>query len=162
MRVLWFLVIALAAYPAYADLYRWVDRETGSVKFSNTPPPWYGDPEKERGAPAVEVIQYRGAAAPAKQAAAPDGAALAAAAVAALEARWAEMVKFFASLPSSTDFSRAGTGFRQQLEAYQALSAELDRLDPGGAARRRAQEAGALETIRRGLEAQFRPKPPAE
>ena len=33
---------------------------------------------------------------------------------------------------------------------------ELDRLDPAGAARRRQQEAGFIETLRRGLEAQFK------
>jgi hypothetical protein len=31
------LLLALAA-PAHADLYRWVDPDTGSVKFSNLPP----------------------------------------------------------------------------------------------------------------------------
>ena len=56
---------------------------------------------------------------------------------------------------SNTDFSRAGSGIQQQLEAYQAVAAELDRLDPAGAARRRQQEAGFIETLRRGLEAQF-------
>ena len=70
MRVL-FLAIALSSSHAHADLYRWVDRETGAVKFSSSPPPWYGDPQKERGAPAVEVIPYRGSPAPAKPAAAP-------------------------------------------------------------------------------------------
>jgi len=155
------VVAALLVPPAHADLYRWVDRETGSVKFSNTPPAWYGDPEKERAAPAVEVIRYRGPGAPAKPP--PDSSAPATAnAVAALEARWAELVKFFASLPATTDFSRAGTGIRQRIEAYQALSAELDRLDPAGATRRRAQEAGIIETIRRGLQAQLSAKPPPE
>ena len=70
MRVL-ALAVALNAVPAHADLYRWVERETGAVKFSSSPPPWYGDPEKERGAPAVEVIPYRGSPAPAKPAAVP-------------------------------------------------------------------------------------------
>jgi hypothetical protein len=162
MRFFIFLA-AFAAFPVQADLYRWIDRETGSVKFSNTPPPWYGDPEKARGAPAVEVIPYRAAAA--RKPAAPEKPA-AAAVVAALEARWTELVRFFGELPPSTDFSRAGSGIRQQIEAYQALSAELDRIDPAGAARRRAQDAGVLETIRRGLEAQFSPqfspKPTAE
>jgi len=152
------LVTALTVSPVQADLYRWIDRETGSVKFSNTPPPWYGDPEKARRAPAVEVIPYRGPAVR-KPAAAEKPAA---AAVAALEARWAELVRFFGELPPTTDFSRAGTGIRQQIEAYEALSAELDRLDPAGAARRRAQDAGVLETLRRGLEAQFSPKPPVQ
>jgi len=156
MRV--FLLVAVwLAFPAHADLYRWVDRETGTVKFSNTPPPWYGDPERERGAPAVEVLRYRGTAPkPSPEA---EGAAAAARAIAALEARWVELLKFFASLPPTTDFSRAGPGFRQQIDAYQALSADLDRLDPGGAQRRRAQEAGVVDTIRRGLQAQLGEKP---
>jgi hypothetical protein len=52
------IVIAMLAWvaPAAADLYRWVDPETGSVKFSSYPPPWYGDEAKERRAPKVEVI----------------------------------------------------------------------------------------------------------
>jgi len=50
------------AGPAAADLYRWVDPETGSVKFSNYPPPWHGDPELERRAPKVEVIPERSSA----------------------------------------------------------------------------------------------------
>lgn len=52
------------AGAAAADLYRWVDPETGSVKFSNYPPPWYGDPARERRSPKVEVIPDRGAAKP--------------------------------------------------------------------------------------------------
>jgi len=72
------LAALFLTFPASADLYRWIDRESGSVKFSNTPPPWFGDPERE------------------------------------------------------------------QIEAYQALSTELDRLDPAGTPRRRAQEASAF------------------
>ena len=44
---------------AAADLYRWVDPQSGSVKFSSAPPPWY---ETERG-PKVERIPYQGPAA---------------------------------------------------------------------------------------------------
>jgi Domain of unknown function (DUF4124) len=135
------LVVALGAFHAHADLYRWVDRESGSIKYSNTPPPWFGDPEKARGAPAVEVIRNPAGGAPPKPAAPPEGAAARASAVSALEARWAELAKALASLPPTTDFSRAGSGARQQLEAYGALSAELDRLDPAGTPRRRAYEA---------------------
>jgi hypothetical protein len=50
------------AGPAAADLYRWVDPETGSVKFSNFPPPWFGDPAQERRKPKVEVIPERSSA----------------------------------------------------------------------------------------------------
>ncbi|MNC91850.1 hypothetical protein D3C83_81790 [compost metagenome] len=46
--------------PAAADLYRWVDPESGSIKFSSYPPPWFGDPARERRAPKVEVIPERG------------------------------------------------------------------------------------------------------
>ena len=136
-----FVVVALSAFPAHADLYRWIDRESGSIKYSNTPPPWFGDAEKARGKPAVEVIRNPAGGAPPKPAAPPEGAGARASAVSALEARWAELAKALASLPPTTDFSRPGSGARQQLEAYQALSAELERLDPEGRARRRAFEA---------------------
>jgi len=153
--------MAFAAFPAHADLYRWIDRESGSVKFSNVPPPWYGDAEKERGAPAVEVIQYRGPGAPSKPAA-PEIAPAPPSPLAALETRWARLMQFFAGLPATTDFSRAGAGIQQQLEAYQAVSAELDRLDPAGAPRRRAREADVFGIFRRGLEAQLGAKPPPQ
>ncbi len=160
MRVLFF-VTALIALPAQADLYRWVDPQTGSVKFSSYPPPWFGDPEKERRAPAVEVIRYRAPGTPAKPPAAAAESPTAGL-VAGLEARWKNLVQFFSALPATTDFERAGGGIRQQVEAYQAVRAELDRLDPAGAARRRAQETGFIETLRRGLEAQLGTKPPAQ
>jgi hypothetical protein len=54
------------AAPVAADLYRWVDPETGSVKFSSYPPPWYGDEAKQTRAPKVEVIPARGEAVVAK------------------------------------------------------------------------------------------------
>ncbi len=159
MRACVFLLAALAL-PAHADLYRWIDRESGSVKYSNSPPPWFGDPEKERHSPAVEVIQYRDPRT--IKPAAAEKPSPAAAAIAALEARWAELARSFAALPATTDFERAGAGLRRQVEAYQALGAELDRLDPAGAARRRAREPGIVETLRRGLEAQAGARPPAE
>ena len=56
MRALFALAILAWAGAAAADLYRWVDPESGSVKFSSYPPPWYGDAAQERRAPKVEVI----------------------------------------------------------------------------------------------------------
>ncbi len=56
MRSLLTMLILAWAGAAAADLYRWVDPESGSVKFSNYPPPWFGDPAKERRSPKVEVI----------------------------------------------------------------------------------------------------------
>jgi hypothetical protein len=151
------LAAALAPQAAHADLYRWVDPQSGSVKFSSYPPPWFGDQARELHAPATEVIVYQGPGAP-RTAAAPAKPSAAASMLSALESRFAGLRQFFSTLPSNADFSRAGSGIQQQIEAYQALSAELDRLDPAGAARRRAQEVGVMETVRRGLEAQFATK----
>jgi len=148
------LIATLATTPAYADLYRWVDPQTGSVKYSSYPPPWFGQPALELSAPATEVVVYRPPGAPKPAAEAPKPSA-ASSIIAALESRLAGLTQFFSALPSNTDFSRAGSGIQQQLEAYQAVAAELDRIDPAGAARRRQQEAGFIETLRRGLEAQF-------
>jgi hypothetical protein len=56
VRIVLALAVLLAwASPAVADLYRWVDPETGSVKFSSYPPPWFGGAPNPR-APKVEVI----------------------------------------------------------------------------------------------------------
>jgi len=150
-------IAILVTTPAYADLYRWVDPQTGSVKFSSYPPPWFGQPALELSAPATEVVVYRPPGAP-RPAAEPAKPSVAASVLAALETRLAGLTQFFSALPSNTDFSRAGAGIQQQLEAYQAVAAELDRLDPAGAARRRQQEVGFMETLRRGLEAQFAAK----
>ncbi len=56
MRLAVAVLMVLWIAPCAADLYRWVDPETGSVKFSSYPPPWFNDPAKQRRAPKVEVI----------------------------------------------------------------------------------------------------------
>jgi len=53
------MFLASFAQLAAADLYRWVDPETGSVKFSSYPPPWYGDETLEKRSPKVEHIPAR-------------------------------------------------------------------------------------------------------
>ena len=50
------VILFVGADPALADLYRWVDPETGSVKFSSYPPPWFGDAQRAGRAPKVDVI----------------------------------------------------------------------------------------------------------
>jgi uncharacterized protein DUF4124 len=136
-----FLLLGLAlALPAYADLYRWIDRETGSVKYSNLPPPWYGDPLREGVSPAVEVLRYQPAGKPPAEAATGG--------IAQLEERWRSMLQFLSIMPQRADFDRAGQGFRQQIQAFEAVRAELDRQDPAGAARRRAEQASVLERLR--------------
>lgn len=163
MKTVGFLLL-LAAFPVQAQLYRWVDPQSGSVKFSNLPPLWHGDPAKEARAPKVEVIPFHGAVAPKPAAAS----ALAPARVSGastlpapgpLEARWRAMQEQLASMSQRSDFDRGGQGLQQHLKAYEAVSAELDRLDPAGAARRRTQETSVLERLRKGLEAQFRRSP---
>src|SRR5262245_45428336 len=139
MRLL-LLVLAFGAAPASADLYRWVDPETGSVKFSTLPPPWVGDPVKERHAPPVEVVPFRAPAAPLKPAS--DKAPVSAqpapsnAAVADMEARWVNLLRYLATVPAPVDAAGAAA-LKQQVEAFQALTVELDRIDPAGAPRRR-------------------------
>ena len=48
------LAFLLLCSAAQADLYRWVDPESGSIKFSNSPPPWYETPN----GPKVERVPY--------------------------------------------------------------------------------------------------------
>jgi len=50
------VLMSLWAASAAGQLYRWVDPETGAVKFSSYPPPWYNDPASRPRAPKVEVI----------------------------------------------------------------------------------------------------------
>ena len=142
----------LAAPAAQADLYRWVDPASGSVKLSSYPPP---------SGRAAEVIPYRGAGAPPAPPSVLAGSAPGPAA-SPLEQRWRELLQGIAALPADTDFRTAGAGLRRQLEAYQAVAAELDRADPAGAPRRREEQAGVFERLRKGLQAQLNPPAPVQ
>jgi hypothetical protein len=115
------LLVALltASTLAHADLYRWVDPESGSVKFSNTPPPWF----ERGGGPAVERLPY---AAPAARQPAVDP--FAPTPVGVLQARWREALLAVSSQPT-----------REGVQTLAALSAELDKADPAGARRRQGK-----------------------
>ena len=160
MRLLVALAMVVFTSPAGADLYRWVDPESGSVKFSSYPPPWYGDPEKERRAPKVERIPS-GAPKPAAAATPAAPAAQKADGLATLVQRYKSILRSLSVLPADADFSRAGAGFQQQMEAYNAVAAELDRLDPKGSDRREAEAQPLLDRLLEGLRTQVSPKPPA-
>jgi len=141
LRVLLFLAV-LVPSAAFADLYRWVDPETGSVKFSNYPPLV---PVAK-----VERIPYAGPAPARVQA----PVAPAANALAGLIAQWRQLRLALDSVPAQGDSERAGAGFAQHAQAYNAVRAELDRIDPAGAARRRAEDEPLLIKLSRGMKAQ--------
>ena len=128
MRTLALLLVL--ATPAYADLYRWVDPDSGSVMFSNLPP---ADPQL-----GAELVPYRGA---------PKPAAASSSSLVALEMRWrALLVQLAARSPQ--DMARDRGVLRQELETYEALRAELDRRDPAGAPRRAAETGALVEHLR--------------
>ena len=136
MRVLLAATLLVPQFAA-ADLYRWVDPQSGSVKFSSAPPPWY---ETERG-PKVERIPYQGP--PARSAGADKP--VTGGSFAALEARWRESLRSLAATLAKGDPGAPTEAAKQQLEAFQTISAELDRLDPGGRDRRRSEQLGLLQ-----------------
>ncbi|HYR34148.1 MAG TPA: DUF4124 domain-containing protein [Burkholderiales bacterium] len=154
MRALAILLLCLSL-PAHADLYRWIDPESGSVKISTQPPT---DPGIN-----AELVPFRNPAAQAPQAATATTAKPnpAGGAVAALEARWSELLVRL-TRASPQDFSRSSQGWRQQLEAYEAVRVELDKLDPAGAERRRRESGSLLERLKQGFAAQFGPTPPGQ
>lgn len=162
--------LALLAWAgaAPADLYRWVDPETGSVKYSSYPPPWYGDQALERRAPKVERIPAGREPPPVRgdveelPAAAAASATSATSATSAREApaglppgrraevladQWREFLAAFNALRQPDDIDRARTTLRPQIEAFQKLSAELDRVDPAGAERRAAEAKPVLARL---------------
>jgi len=157
----------LLAWPALApaDLYRWVDPATGSVKYSSYPPPWYGDEALEGRAPKVERIPagrepppVRGdldrlpaaAAAPARVAAPPAGPPSGRRAEALAE-QWRELLTAFTALRQPEEIDRVQTALRQQIETFQKVSADLDQIDPAGAERRAAQSKPVIARLQEAL-----------
>ena len=156
MRLL--AALLFVALPAHADLYRWIDPETGSIKFSNLPP---SDASIK-----AEVIPSRVPAPPPapakpKPVAEPSAAAAGAGPVAALEGRWSELLTQLTGVAPS-DFNKGAEGLRQHMEAYEAVRVELDRLDPSGAARRKRESTSMLDRLKQGFAAQFSTTPPGQ
>jgi len=178
-----FAGIALVAWAgaASAELYRWIDPESGSIKITSHAPPWYSEGGPLRGGPPVEVIRSsfsptvpdarRVGALPSppkpaesRRESAPPAAGVEAQAgggtmLEKLEAKRKELLRIFDAFPKATDFNSAGEGFGNHVKAYEAVSAELDRMDPKRAARRKAEEPSLLEKMRTGLRMQFSPTP---
>jgi hypothetical protein len=145
------LLLSVAALPAHADLYRWIDPQTGSVKLSSQPPT---DPGIN-----AELVPFRHPAASRQPAAAVQKPKPAAGVLAELEARWSQLLTEL-TRATPQDFSRSSQGWQQHLEAYEAVRVELDRLDPAGAARRRNEATTLFERLKQGFAAQFSPTPP--
>jgi len=148
----WLLLLCFVM-PAHADLYRWIDPETGSVKLSSMPP---SDP-----AISAEVVPYKAAPAPKPPAVAQVSRPAAAGEVNTLRARFSELLAQLTGAKPQ-DFARAGEGIRQQIQAYEAVRAELDRLDPAGAARRQSESASLFDKLKQGIAAQFSTTPPGK
>ena len=117
----------LVATAAHADLYRWVDRETGSVKFSSVPP--------AESQPGVEVVPYRGPAAPPKPASPSTE---------ALELRWRELLAEISATPAAPGGSPE---LQRRMQDFGAVTGELEKLDPAGAPRRRAEAESVLQRL---------------
>jgi hypothetical protein len=150
-RALWLLL--LGALPAHADLYRWIDPDTGSVKLSSMPP---SDPRIS-----AEVVPFRAPPPPKPPTQAIVTKPAATLPVPALEGRWRELLAQLTGL-TPQDFNRGADGLRQHMDAYESVRAELDRMDPAGAARRNAESATLLQRLRQGFAAQFSPTPPVQ
>lgn len=121
------LAFLLLCSAAHADLFRWVDPESGSVKYSNSPPPWYDTGS----GPQVERVPYipPGARQPVADPSAP-------APVAVLQARWREMLLSVSAQPTP-----------EAARAFSQLTAELDRADPAGAPRRKEEVANVMRRL---------------
>jgi hypothetical protein len=135
----WFLLVL--PLTAHADLYRWIDPATGTVKLSSLPP---ADPGIE-----AEIVRFNAPATP-KPATTPAQKPAAGTSVPELEARWHSLLTQLSGV-SPQEFKQGSDGLRQQLEAFEALRVELDRLDPAGTARRKAETATMLERLKQAV-----------
>jgi hypothetical protein len=139
MRIVLVILAAtlLHAGPAVADLYRWIDPESGAVKYSSYPPPWYGDAAAQRRAPKVEFIPAASSAA--ARAASAGEIQDSSKALETLEAQRKAMLQRLPALAAQEGSERPGSALKAQLEAYAGVAERLDKLDPAGAAARRGE-----------------------
>lgn len=144
MRLAWLLVVL--PLSAQADLYRWIDPASGSVKYSSQPPTDpgiqadvvpYNAPPPPRPAPAKPAPPTPAAAAP-----------VVSPAVAELEARWRSLAAQVTALPPA-ELKSGSDRVRQQLQALEAARVELDRLDPAGTSRRSAEMVAMMQRAAR-------------
>jgi len=140
------VLLAASAANALAELYRWRDPQTGTIKYSSYPPPWYGDESREAAAPKVEVIgapQAEGAG----RTPADEMAEKVAEVIRFMEQRREQLLSRMTVARASTGFDPEGAAFKADLQAYRAVTRELDKFDPKGAPLRRRADARAFENL---------------
>jgi hypothetical protein len=142
--------------PVLADLYRWVDPETGSVKFSSYPPPWMNDAASKGRAPKVEVIAPSRSApafAPETQGESAPKAAERSGGREALLKQLAQRVAALASSPPEA-MAQAYAEFAEPLQQLERMDRQQKPSNPGDEAVRleeKAKLAASLESRRSSL-----------
>ena len=167
-----FLVLFSWLSCVHADLYRWIDPETGSIKFSSYPPPWYGDAAQERRAPKVEHIPQRKPGTAVETPAPPPAAAAAKPAAGTPETleqrRKALLAQLLEVLTSPTAASpeealRGLLAIAEPMREFRSVEAALAQADPAGrAVRHKDLEAfvASLEARRRSMAEDLQKTPP--
>jgi len=151
VRLGFVLALWLACGNAQADLYRWVDPETGSVKFSTYPPPWYSDDAQKGRGPKVERIPTGRDTTARPDVAAAGTTQDAGKSYDALEAQRKAMLQQLPAVAVRGGSDRGVPALQKQLEAFAALSEQIDKLHPEGAAARRAEAEAVLQKLIKGL-----------
>lgn len=152
MKRLCFVVLAGLATAASADLYRWIDPATGSVKLSTVPPPWYGDPALERRSPKTERIPT-GAPAPAIRGETPPPVDPAAGSgkplsplLAILDEQRRLLIRDIVAVSAKGGPDAVATA-RRKADEVQAIMEQLDKADPAGIAARQADLQPAVKAV---------------
>lgn len=140
-------LLAGTVADALAELYRWRDPQSGRIKYSSYPPPWYGDEAREADAPKVEVIGDRPSAGSASRKAADEMAEKVAEVIRFMEQRREQLLSRMTVARASAGFDAADQAFQADLQAYRAVTRELDKFDPKGAAARRTTDARAFANL---------------
>lgn len=151
-------VLAGVAFDADAELYRWRDPHTGTIKYSSYPPPWYGDESRAASAPKVEVLGGEKPAGGADAKASDPMAEKVAEVIRFMEQRREQLLSRITVARASAGFSPTDPAFRADLEAYRNVTRELDKFDPKGAAARSKADARVFENL--GIEPQSAAAPP--
>jgi len=147
--LVWALVAVLLglAPEARAELYRWRDPQTGTIKYSTYPPPWYGDEAREATAPKVEVLGNPQPGAKERGTPADEMAEKVAEVIRYMEQRRGQLLARMTVARASAGFDPSDPSFQADLRAYRGVTRELDKFDAKGAAARRSADARVFENL---------------